>query len=73
MTASVGFQVDSSEAVKQTWRCERTAEMSAITREDVIRQLRTVNDPELHKDLVTLDAYRRSPDGPYRCRAVHQM
>ena len=29
--------------------------MSAITREDVIRQLRTVNDPELHKDLVTLN------------------
>jgi hypothetical protein len=29
--------------------------MSAITREDVIRRLRTVNDPELQKDLVTLN------------------
>ena len=29
--------------------------MSAITRENVIDQLRSVNDPELHKDLVTLN------------------
>ncbi|UCF32350.1 MAG: Mrp/NBP35 family ATP-binding protein [Phycisphaerales bacterium] len=29
--------------------------MPSITREDVVNQLRTVNDPELHQDLVTLN------------------
>ena len=29
--------------------------MSEITREDVMDRLRTVDDPELHKDLVTLN------------------
>ena len=29
--------------------------MPQVTKEDVLDQLRTVNDPELHKDLVTLN------------------
>ena len=39
--------------------------MAAITRAQVLDQLRTVNDPELHKDLVTLNMVKDiSVEGP---------
>ena len=32
----------------------------AITKDDIMAQLRTVNDPELHKDLVTLNMIKKA-------------
>ena len=35
----------------------------AVTKQQIIDQLRTVNDPELHKDLVTLKSKHSGPMG----------